>query len=96
MALRDIDARLAARTSERQPREVLAALKTQGLIALAGHGRGALEPGKTPARPNLAYLGLFWLISSPMRPYEVRRRFSLQCVTSAFDPTTSETQPQAI
>ena len=41
MALRDIFARLSAHTNERQLREDLAALKTQGLIAITGHGRGA-------------------------------------------------------
>ena len=41
MALRDIYARLAAHTNERQLREDLAALRTQGLIAITGHGRGA-------------------------------------------------------
>ena len=41
MALRDVYARLSAHTNERQLREDLAALKTQGLIAITGHGRGA-------------------------------------------------------
>ena len=41
LALREICARLGQQGSERQVREDLAALRTLGLAAPAGHGRGA-------------------------------------------------------
>lgn len=41
LALREIHARLAGDVSERQIREDLAMLRTLGLAASSGHGRGA-------------------------------------------------------
>ena len=41
LALREIRAGLAERVDERRLREDLAGLKAKGLIAPAGHGRGA-------------------------------------------------------